>query len=309
MAENFDNSRFPLTVIVLTYNEEDNIGPCIQSVKWADDVVVLDSGSTDSTISSAEAARPDVRVYENPFVDFGHQRNWALDNTEPRHKWILFLDADERCNELCAQAIQESVTDARSNVGFFLCYRNYFLGRWIKRSTLYPSWQLRLLKKGFVRFRREGHGQREVAEGPLGYVDAPYDHFGFSKGLHNWIARHNDYSTDEVELICRLRGERLHTGELLSRSSVVRRRCLKRLAAKVGFRPILRFLYLYVWRRGFLDGRAGLTFCLLRMAQEIHIAAKLSESIAQGDVRQRRRGRDSPMASDKSREVCRDVEA
>lgn len=274
------NEHFPLTVIVLTKNEAINIADCLRSVEWADDLIVVDSESTDTTVRAAKAACDRVRVFSHPFVDFGEQRNWALDSTEPRHPWILFLDADERIPSNCAAAIQDAVANPGGAVGYYLCCRNIFLGRWIKRCTFFPSWQLRLLEKGSVRYRREGHGQREVTDGPLEFINEPYDHFAFSKGVADWIDRHNRYSSDELELIVRLRREPLAPGDL-ARGAVVRRRCLKRLAARVGFRPLARFLYTYVWRGGFLDGHAGFLFCLLRVTHEIHITVKLAERNAQ----------------------------
>ena len=129
-----------------------------------------------------------------------------------------------------------------------------------------------------MRYRKEGHGQREVTDGNVGYIAAPYDHYGFQKGIAHWIERHNNYSTEEIELIARLRDEPLALGDVFSGNPVARRRCLKRLAARIGFRPWLRFAYIYVVRGGFLDGRAGLHFSLLRLAHEIHIEAKLAEA-------------------------------
>ncbi len=272
------SERISLTVIILTYNESVNIAGCLSSLDWADDVVVVDSFSSDQTIPLAQQARADVRVYQNRFEDFGQQRNWALEETAPRHDWILFLDADERVDAECASAITRAVSGDGPEVGYYLTCRNMFLGRWIRHCTLYPSWQLRLLKQGQVRYRKEGHGQREVTDGPLAYLQAPYDHYGFSQGIEHWVDRHNHYSTHEVELIHRLRQEPLSLGDLRSRDSVLRRRCLKRLAARTVGRPMLRFLYLYVWRLGFLDGKPGWIFCQLRVAQEIHITAKLAEA-------------------------------
>jgi hypothetical protein len=115
-----------------------------------------------------------------------------------------------------------------------------------------------------------------VTAGPLGYVHEPYDHYGFSKGVANWIARHNEYSSAELDLLARLADEPLRIGDLFRRDPL-RRRCLKRLAARAGFRPLFRFLYTYIVRGGFLDGRPGLYFCLLRVAHEIHITVKLAE--------------------------------
>ena len=270
----------PISVIILTFDEADNVAGCLESVAWSDDVIVVDSFSRDATIEVARAALPHVRIFQHAFQDFGHQRNWALDETGPRHEWILFLDADERPTPACVTEMARAVCEPGATVGYFLCARNYFLGRWIRHCQLFPSWQLRLLRLGHVRYRKEGHGQREVAEGPLGYVREPYDHLNFSKGIAEWIARHNKYSTNEIELIHRLRSEPLRLGDLASTDALQRRRCLKRLAARTGFRPILRFLYVYVIRGGFLDGYPGLMFCLLRVAQECHITAKLAEAAA-----------------------------
>lgn len=270
-------SRCRVTAIVLTRDEEMNIEPCLQSLAWADEVVIADSFSTDRTLELAQRARADVRTIQRAFTDFGDQRNWAMDNAMPRNDWILFVDADERITPACARAIEAAIASPGDKAGFFLTCRNFFMGRWIKHCTLYPSWQLRLFRKGQVRFRKEGHGQREVSEAPLGYLREPYDHFGFSKGVEHWKARHKVYAANEAELIFRLRSEPLALGEFFSPDPVIRRRCLKRLAARTPLRPLLRFLYIYVWRRGFLDGRPGFVFAMLRVGHEIRIAAQLAE--------------------------------
>ena len=267
-------------MIVLTHNEAVNIAACVQSLDRFDEVVVVDSGSTDGTLDILRERFPGVRVLHNAFEDFGQQRNWALDHAQARNRWVLFLDADERCTPACASAIDRAVAGSPDHDGYFLCYRNMFLGTWIKRSTLYPSWQLRLLRVGRVRYRKEGHGQREVMDGSAGYLDAPYDHYGFSKGIADWVARHNAYSSNEVELVQRLAGERIALSDMLATDPVQRRRALKQIASRLPLRPVARFAYLYFFRRGFLDGRAGLIFCLLRAAHEIHIVAKLAEAEA-----------------------------
>lgn len=275
----------PVTAIVLTKNEERNISRCLAALEWVDDVVLVDSGSADRTVELAGRTRPDIRVYTHEFKDFGDQRNWALDNASPKHEWILFVDADEVVTAACAEAIRAAVGNPADKVGFYLACRNMFLGRWIKHCTLYPSWQLRLLRLGRVRFQKEGHGQREVTDGPLGYIPEPYDHHGFSKGIDEWVGRHNVYSTNEVELILRLRAEPLALRDVFSRDFVKRRRCLKRLASRMPCRPQMRFVYMFIMRGGFLDGKPGLVFCMLRVAHEIHITAKLAEAKARGALR------------------------
>lgn len=270
----------PLTVVILTHNEECNIGDCVRSVAWAEDVIVVDSGSTDGTLAEAILARPDVRTFHHPFQDFGDQRNWALDQTAPRQEWVLFLDADERVTPELAKSIANALSNRSAVVGYFLCYKNYFLGRWLKRCTRFPTWQLRLLKRGDVRYEKMGHGQREVTTGPLDYIHAPYHHYGFSQGVAHWIARHNIYSSAEIGLIDQLRQEPLAFSDLWKADRVGRTRCMKRIAARLPFRPIVGFCYLYLWRRGFLDGYAGLMFCLLRLTHEIHIVVKQAEKKA-----------------------------
>ena len=275
--------QIPVTVVILTHNEAANIAGCVASVAAFEEVVVLDSGSSDGTVAILRGQLPHVRVLEHPFENFGQQRNWALDHVNAIHKWILFLDADERCTSACANAIRLAVEDPAGNTGFFLCYRNLFLGRWIKRCTMYPTWQLRLLKVGHVRYRKEGHGQREVMTGSAGYISEPYDHYGFSKGVKHWIARHNEYSSSELELIDVLSSEPVGLAGVLSHDPVKRRRTLKALAARVPLRPFVRFFYLYVLRFGFLDGRPGFLFCLLRLAHECHIVVKRAEMRAPSD--------------------------
>ena len=251
-----------ISVIILVYNEADNISACIESVSWSDDVIVVDSFSSDDTLALARSCRRDVRIFENAFSDFGQQRNWALDHCDPKHDWILFLDADERVTEELGDEMAAAVESDCSEVGYYLCYKNMFLGQWLKRCTFFPSWQLRLLKHGEVRYEKAGHGQREVAEGPLGFLDQPYDHFGFSKGIAAWIDRHNRYSTEEAEYFCTLSKQPLKLGELFSSDALVRRRAIKRIYARLPARPLVRFVYTYIFRLGFLDGWRGLVIAV-----------------------------------------------
>ena len=267
----------PLTCIILTFNEQKNIGDSLQTLGWIDEVLLLDSNSTDRTIEVAKEVRPDIHVYSNKFIDFGQQRNWALDNCTPKHPWILFLDADEHSNNEFRQQIEQTIADPQDYVGFYLTYRNMFLGKWLKHSTFYPSWQLRLLKHGQVRYKKEGHGQREVTEGKLGYLNSPYDHYPFQNGLENWLAKHNRYSSTECELVEKLKSETLDLQELFSTSPLVRRRAAKRLASRIGCKPISRFIYTYILRGGFMDGLPGYIYCRLMAQYEFQLWAKLVE--------------------------------
>ena len=270
-------SKIPITVIILTLNESKNIGRCLDCLEGVEDIVVVDSFSEDNTSCLAQQTRSDVRIYRHAFRDFADQRNWALKNVDTASQWILFVDADEFCNDELLAEVAKLVESSGDCVGAYIAGRNYFLGRWLKRTTMYPSYQLRLLKKGHVTYRKEGHGQREMTEGPLRYLENNWRHEALSKGLHQWIERHNNYSSDEVELILRLRREKLALASLVSGDPIERRRALKILAARMPLRPLTRFVYTYIIKLGFLDGYPGFIYCCLRVAHDIHIVAKLAE--------------------------------
>ena len=274
----------PLTVIILTQDEAVNIKRCLQCLTCVDDVVIVDSGSRDDTLPISRRTRPDVRIFHHKFQDFGDQRNWSIKHTNPKYDWIMFVDADEFCTDALLDEIAEWINEPQGCAGGFIAGKNVFLGRWLRYSTMYPSYQLRLLKRGKVQFCKQGHGQKEITDGPLHYFKEGWLHDALSKGLEQWIERHNTYSTEEVELIQQLRQEKMALREIVAKDPILRRRSLKRLAAKLPGRPLLRFLYTYVWRRGFLDGRSGLTYCLLRFAHDVHIIAKLEEQRYQSIV-------------------------
>jgi hypothetical protein len=190
---------------------------------------------------------------------------------------VLFVDADEFCTPALAREIAALLRDPGDAVGAYVAGRTYLLGRWIRRCTLYPSYQFRLLRRGHAHFRKEGHGQREEFAGRAVYLRESWRHEAFSKGIAQWVERHNAYSTDEVELLARLRRERLRVADLAAGDPIRRRRAWKIVGARTPCRPLSRFLYTYVLRGGFLDGYPGLLYCLLRVAHEIHIMAKLAE--------------------------------
>jgi asparagine synthase (glutamine-hydrolysing) len=266
-----------VTAIVLTKNEANNIAECLECMSRFKDICIVDSESTDNTVALAQAARADVRVFANRFKDFGDQRNWAIDNCDPKYEWIVFVDADEFCTPKLLDEIKEFVANPGPYVGGFIAGMNYFLGRWLKYSTMYPSYQLRLLKRGEVRYRKEGHGQREVTDGKSYYFKESWRHEGFNKGIYQWLDRHNQYSTEEIELILKHREEPVNTAELFSRDPVIRRRVLKQIGAIVPARPLLRFIYSYFIHLGFLDGYPGFIYCLLRAGHEINLLAKVAE--------------------------------
>ena len=263
------------SILILTKNEEANIAACLDSVAWCDDVVVLDSHSTDRTRDIA-AARG-ARVFERGFDDFGAQRNYALDQIEFRHPWVFHLDADERFNDALQRECEEVIAKDECSA-YFVANRIIFLGRWIKHSSQYPYHQVRLVKRGEARFAKAGHGQREDApHRGVGYLRTPYDHLNFSKGIADWVDRHNRYSSEEAAEAAALCEGPLPLGDLLSGDSLARKRALKRLHARLPARWLWKFLYLYVGKGGFLDGYPGFAYCMLNGFYDFLISVKIAE--------------------------------
>lgn len=265
-----------MSVLILTRDEEANLPGCLRSVSWCDDVVVVDSYSTDRTVETA--AQAGARVFQRRFDDFAGQRNYAIDTIEFKHDWVFHLDADERFTpellDECQRAVAEDCCSA-----FLVPSKMMLAGRWLRHAATYPVYQMRLMKLGEVRFIQHGHGQREgTAARGVGRLTQPYLHYSFSKGLGEWFERHDRYSSQEAqECLRELRDCRVSWADLLSPDPVSRRRALKGLSARLPCRPLLKFAYMYAVRRGCQDGSAGLTYCYLQAAYERMICVKLRE--------------------------------
>lgn len=289
-----------VTVVVLTFNEAGNVADCLRSCAWCDDVHVLDSGSTDGTIDLARAAGAAVHVH--PFESFGRQRNWAIDQIPHRHDWVFHLDADERFTPKLVDELRRTVAAGPAEAGFYVASKLMFMGRWLRRSGGYPVYQMRFFHRGRMRFTDTGHGQREQTDGSIGTLREPYLHYNFSKGIADWIEKHNRYSTQEANLMAaRLTGGAAgqvgggvggdpppyaDAGEKSSSpvqprlfgSRIERRRYLKdRLWPRLPGRWLVRFVWSYAVKRGFLDGLPGFHYCLLVSSYDLWITLKVRE--------------------------------
>jgi glycosyltransferase involved in cell wall biosynthesis len=264
------------SIYILTYNEEIDIAACIESAQLSDDVIVVDSCSTDRTV--AIASQYPVRVVQHAFESHGKQRTWMLESVPPKHEWVYILEADERMTPELFQECLEAMQTGQ-HVGYYVAERVMFMGQWIRRSTQYPRYQLRLLRHGRVWFTDYGHTEREVCEGSTGFLQQTYPHYTCSKGLSRWIDKHNRYSTDEAaETIRQLESGAVNWRDLFfGESEVDRRRALKDLSLRLPLRPLIRFFYMYLLLGGFLDGRAGFTWCTLQAFYEYLILLKVWE--------------------------------
>ena len=277
-------SREPMavSVLVLTYNEEENLPRCLQSVAWADEVLVVDSFSTDRTVDIARSHG--ARVVQRAFDTFAEQRNFGLDKGQLRNEWVLHLDADEVVPDVLRDELA-AIVRGGGKPAYRVASKMMFQGRWLKHAGMYPAYQVRFGRRDQLRFIQVGHGQREdLPPEEVGTLNHALEHYSFSKGLHEWFAKHNRYSTDEALEALRQTGEGIDWVGLVARERTRRRRSLKGLAQKMPLRPTLRFVYMYILRRGFLDGRPGYAYCRLLAAYEAMTVAKERE------IRLRQRG-------------------
>lgn len=277
--------KLPITVIVPTKNEEKNIRACLESVRWAEKVYVVDSRSRDRTGEIARELGAEV-------VDFDYdggwpkKKNWAIRNLPIRTPWFLILDADERVDDDLAremvQAVQHDGID-----GWYLRWRFVFLGRWMRHSWSH-GWMLRLVRTGRGEYedlgmRSEGGWDNEVHEnivvqGKTGRLQSWLTHDS-NETLSFWIRKQNEFSDWNAVRRRRQLAEGMPPlGFLFASDPLKRRKWLKAVFLRLPFKPVLLFLYLYIFKLGFLDGRAGLYFCALRACHELNISAKVFEA-------------------------------
>ena len=263
----------PVSVVILTLNEEINIRAAIDSCDWCDDIHVLDSGSTDRT---QEIAREmDCKVHFHPFTSFGEQRNWAIDNIPTKYPWIFHLDADERFTERLVDAIYQRLANEPDEAGFHIPSKTMFMGRWLKRSAGYPTYQMRLFHKERMRFIDYGHGQREDENAMISTIDVPYLHFSFSKGIYDWLDKHNRYSTLEALQVIQGKEYDWKFKDLLFGNKIQRWRAWKELTYHLPMRSKLRWFAIIFMNGGILEGRAGFAYANLMAIYENMITTKL----------------------------------
>ncbi len=264
------------TAVILTLNEEHDVAECIESLH-TDDIIVVDSFSTDATC--AIAREHGARVIQNQFYDYASQRNFALQETDPKYPWIFMLDADERATPSLDIEIRNTLSSVNSTTTLYrLRRKDMLMGRWLRHSSGYPTWFGRLLRKDRCSFIREIN-EEATTSGLVGYLNEHIVHYPFSKGISRWLDRHNSYSTAEASQVHYSRERRLYPiRQLLSKDPAHRRRVAKFYVYRLRhFRPLIIFLYLYILRGGFLDGIPGIRFATLRLIYEYMIDLKISE--------------------------------
>lgn len=227
-----------ISAIVITRNEEDHIGPCLESLAWADERVVLDSLSTDRTLEIARSITP--LVYQRPFDSFPRQRNAALDLATGR--WAFFLDADERATPELSKEIRRAAA-VPGAAGYWVPRRNIILGKWMRHTGWWPDYQLKLFRRDLGRFDADKLVHEVPAvDGPCGYLNNPITHFNY-QCLAEIFSRQDFYSTFEAQALLG-RGIRARPHNFL-------------------LQPYREFMRRYVEWQGYKDGWHGLLLSLI----------------------------------------------
>lgn len=246
-----------LSVVIITKNEEANIGRTLESVRWADERIVVDSGSTDRTI--AVARKQAATVYEEEWKGYAAQKNSAI--AKASSEWVLSLDADEQVSPELAENIRHITRSggASNASGYFIARRNFFLGRWIRHGGFYPDRKLRLFRRGSGEFVERAVHETMRVNGTTETISGDLIHNAYPT-LTGYIETMNRYSSLAAEVLIR---EHRVTSSLLW------------FFVNVRLRPILSFVWNYFLRGGFLDGREGF---LLHWYHNVYVSWKYAKA-------------------------------
>src|SRR5436190_21407370 len=239
----------PLSVAIITRNAAGQLERCLASVAFADEVVVVDSGSTDGTVELA--ARHGARVVRKEWLGFGAQKQYAVDAAS--HVWVLCIDADECLSPELREAIVAELKAPRGFV-YAVARRNRFMGRWLRHGEGYPDWNVRLFDRRRARWSDDAVHERVICDGPVATLAGDLEHES-AESLDAYVAKQNRYTT--------LQAQALHER---GRPASVARLLLS---------PLVRFVRFYFLKLGFLDGAAGLVHILIGCGASFLKQAKL----------------------------------
>ncbi|MEM5563997.1 glycosyltransferase family 2 protein [Psychroserpens sp. AS72] len=263
-----------ISAVILTYNEENILAKCLEALSFVDAIIVFDSYSSDQTLEIAKSFN--ATIIQRKFDNYASQRNAALATVSEFCDWILMVDADEIVTSDLQAEILNAVAIGNENTMYRVRRKDMFQDKWIKQSSGYPTWFPRLFKNGCVTVAREIN-EEYITTGSEGLLQEHLIHYPFNKGLTWWFDKHNRYSEMEAQKMIGEITEPLHIKNLFSKDPILKRKAQKRLSYRLPFRPTLVFIAFYILRGGFLNGRAGYTFCKLRKTYEWMIDTKFKE--------------------------------
>jgi glycosyltransferase involved in cell wall biosynthesis len=241
--------RAPVSLVLITRNAASQLRACLDSAQFAEEIVVVDSGSDDDTVQLATSMG--ARVIHQEWLGFGPQKQRAVECA--RNDWVLCLDADERVTPELARSIAQALATPRAHA-YRMARRNRFLGRWLRHGEGYPDWSTRLFDRRHARWSDDAVHERVMVEGNVGTLDGDLAHHS-AESLDAYMAKQNRYTT--------LQAQSMHASG--RRASV----------AKLMLSPLVRFLRFYVFRLGFLDGVPGLVHIAIGCETSFQKQAKL----------------------------------
>jgi hypothetical protein len=219
-----------------------------------------------------------AQVTQRRFDSWSVHQNWGLQNIPFKHPWVFYVDGDERMTPELVASVGEAVQSPGANVAFRVQRRDFLNGRWLKLVQTSPFY-MRLFRPEKMRYERLVNPV-SVPDGPVGELSGYLDHFPFSKGMRHWLDRHNSYSTLEAQQVISNRAAHKAFSirqAFLAKDFSERRYHQKELFYRMPARPLVKFMLLYVAKRGFLDGRAGFTYAALQSIYEYMIVLKTRE--------------------------------
>ncbi|MFD2161652.1 glycosyltransferase family 2 protein [Paradesertivirga mongoliensis] len=276
-----------VSVLILTKNEEQDLPSCLASVKWCDDVHVYDSFSDDRTVDIAMSAG--AKVTQRKFDNWSAHQNWGLANINFKYPWVLYIDADERVSQSLYNALMTFNPDSKEAVAYNILRRDFaWNGTWLKHAQISPYY-MRLFRPEKMRYERLVNPV-SIPDGPVANLDGFLDHYPFSKGFRFWIQRHLGYA--DLEASTRLKDIEGGTTfslrkALFDKEFSTRRYHQKGIFYKLPGRPLIKWLYMVVGRRAFLDGSAGITYATLQAIYEYFIVLRTKELFKERDKAQK----------------------
>jgi len=277
-----------IDIFIPTLNEAGHITQAVANGRLLGDVYVLDSFSTDGTQQLARDAG--ATVVEHRFVDYAAQKNWGLDNLPFTGEWVFILDADERITPALKQEIEQRLATQPHNNGYFVNRVVLFMGKPIWYGGFYPAWNLRLFRRGQARYEQRAVHEHMVCADPVDYLKHPMLHLRHET-MSRFIAKHIQYADLESEEWVKWyfdRSSAASAERLFKRALQVRQWIRRQLWPRMPLRPLWRFIYMYIFRFGILDGRPGWHLARLISCYEYMISAMYREKL------ERRRQRKAP---------------
>ncbi len=253
-----------ISVIILTFNSEQTIAATLESAfKVSDDIHIVDSHSTDRTLSIAQYYGANIVKHE--FINYGVQRNWAINTLSLKYEWELHLDAEERLSKgLVLELNNRKLSFPKDIHGYYIPRLIYFLGHPIHHGGMFPIWHMRLFRHGFGKCESRRYDQHFYVNGATSRLKQPMIDDQCMR-LSDWIARHNKWSDAEVDELIDPRKSQVISGRLFG-DPVEKKRAFRKFynVLPLFIRPFILFLYRYFIRLGFVDGREGLIFFVLQ---------------------------------------------